>query len=111
VAVRNALSLGPHRIKEFGIGSFVYAGLFLTEGIGLWRLKRWAEWFTVIITASLVPIEVYEIYRRPTAIKVLVLLVNVAIGVYLVIRIRHESGESPAAERGSSQPSLEPSDS
>jgi uncharacterized membrane protein (DUF2068 family) len=66
----------------------VYAGLFLTEGIGLWLEKRWAEWLTVIITSSLVPIEIYEIYRHPTAIKIAVLLINIAIVAYLLYRIR-----------------------
>ena len=62
-------------------------GLFLTEGVGLWLLKRWAEWLTVIITSSLVPIEVYEIYRHPSAINVGALLLNLAIVIYLIYRI------------------------
>jgi uncharacterized membrane protein (DUF2068 family) len=65
----------------------VYAALFLTEGIGLWFLKRWAEWFTVIITGSLVPLECYEIFRRPMPIKILLLIINIAIVGYLLYRI------------------------
>jgi uncharacterized membrane protein (DUF2068 family) len=83
-------NLTPHKIKSFGVVSFIYAGLFLTEGIGLWLVKRWAEWFSVIITTSLVPIEVYEIYRHPSAIKCLVLILNIAVVVYLLYRIRNE---------------------
>ena len=86
-AVERVTNIPPHRIKELGIGTFIYAGLFLTEGIGLCMLKRWAEWFTVIATGSLIPIEVYEIYRHPTPLKFLVLLVNLAIVAYLVHRI------------------------
>ena len=88
--VQQVTSIPPHRIRELGVVSFIYGGLFLTEGIGLWMLKRWAEWFTVIITSSLVPVEVWEIYRRPGWIKVLVLLLNLAVVVYLVYRIREE---------------------
>jgi uncharacterized membrane protein (DUF2068 family) len=73
-----------------GLVSFVYAGLFLTEGIGLWLLKRWAEWFTVIITSSLLPFEIYEIHRHPTPIKIVVILINVAIVGYLLYRIVKE---------------------
>jgi uncharacterized membrane protein (DUF2068 family) len=80
--------LSPTKIKELGLGSFVYAALFLTEGIGLWLLKRWAEWFTVIITSSLVPLEVHEVCGHPTATKIVVLALNVAIVGYLVYRIR-----------------------
>ena len=90
LAVGKITSIPPHRLRDVGLGSFVYAALFLTEGTGLWLRKRWAEWFTTIITASLVPLEVYEIVRRPSAAKVGVTLINVAVVVYLVMRGRRE---------------------
>ena len=89
-ALQKASNLTPDKIKELGLGSMIYAALFLTEGIGLWLEKRWAEWLTVIITGSLIPIELYEIYSNPTPVKVAVLLINVAIVAYLVYRIRHK---------------------
>ena len=87
-AIERATSIPSEKTRALGIVSFVYAALFVTEGIGLWLLKRWAEWFTVIITASLLPVEIYEIARRPTAIRILVPLLNVAVLLYLVRRIR-----------------------
>jgi uncharacterized membrane protein (DUF2068 family) len=89
-AIQKATNLSPNKIKELGLTSFVYAALFLTEGIGLWLLQRWAEWLTVIITSSLVPLEVYEIYRHPTPIKIIVLVINIAIVGYLLYRIAKE---------------------
>ena len=89
-ALRSAANLPPNKMRDVALGSFIYAGLFLTEGIGLWLRKRWGEWFTVIITTSLVPLEVYELIHHPTAIKGIVLLINVAVVVYLVVRIRRE---------------------
>jgi uncharacterized membrane protein (DUF2068 family) len=89
-ALQKAANLTPDRVMDIGIGSFIYAGLFLAEGIGLWLLKRWAEWFTAILTSTLVPVEVYELHRHPTALKVLVLIINLAIVGYLVYRIRDE---------------------
>ena len=86
-------SLTPNKLKDLAVGSFVYAGLFLTEGIGLWLVKCWAEWFTVIITCSLVPVEFYEIYRSPSAIKVLVLIINIAVVGFLLYRIRGERSD------------------
>jgi uncharacterized membrane protein (DUF2068 family) len=88
--IQKATNLSPNKIKELGLGSFVYAALFLTEGIGLWLLKRWAEWFTVVITSSLVPLEAYEIYRHPAPIKIIVLVINIAIVGYLLHRIAKE---------------------
>ena len=86
--LEKASNLTPDKIKQLGLGSMIYAGLFLTEGIGLWLEKRWAEWLIVVITSSLIPIEIYEIYRHPTAIKIAVLLINIAIVAYLLYRIR-----------------------
>jgi uncharacterized membrane protein (DUF2068 family) len=88
--IERATNISPRRFRELGIGSFVYAALFLTEGIGLWLLKRWAEWFTVIVTGSLVPFEIYELYHHPTPVKVLVLIINLAVVAYLIFRITHE---------------------
>ena len=80
--------VSPKQLKELSVGTFLYAALFLTEGTGLLLRKRWAEYFTIITTASLIPIEVYEIVERFTAVKVAVLIVNVAIVAYLVARVR-----------------------
>ena len=88
--LQKAGNLTPDKIRSLGVGSFIYAGLFLTEGIGLWLVKRWAEWFSVIITTSLVPVEVYEIYRHPSPLKSLVLILNIAVVGYLVYRIGNE---------------------
>lgn len=87
-ALARASMLNPGQIKKLGLGSFIYAGLFLTEGVGLWLLKRWAEWLTVIITSSLIPVEIYEIQRRLTPAKLVVLAINLAIVGYLIYRIR-----------------------
>ncbi|HEX4006171.1 MAG TPA: DUF2127 domain-containing protein [Acidobacteriaceae bacterium] len=92
-ALRKVASLPPERFKELSLGSFVYAALFLTEGVGLWMMKRWAEWFTIAITGSLIPLEIYEICRHPTAVRILVLILNAAIVVYLLVRIRRDRSQ------------------
>lgn len=90
-ALAKASNLRPEQIRNLGLGSFLYAALFLAEGTGLWREKRWGEWLTVIITGSLIPLEGYEIYRHPSAVKVGLLVFNVAIVGYLIYRIRNKS--------------------
>ena len=87
-ALSKISDLRPEQIKKLGLGSFFYAGLFLAEGTGLWRQKRWGEWLTVILTASFVPVEIYAIYRHPGAVKVAVLLINLGILGYLIYHIR-----------------------
>jgi uncharacterized membrane protein (DUF2068 family) len=93
-ALAKIANLPPKDFKDLGIGSFVYAALFLTEGFGLWLVKPWAEWFTAIITGSLIPLEIFEIHRHPTIGKIVVLVLNLIIVAYLVIRIRKERSES-----------------
>ena len=80
--------LNPEQIKKLGLGGSFYAALFLCEGTGLWLRKRWGEWLTVIITGTLIPVEIYEIYRHPTWLRVGVLILNVGIVGYLIYRIR-----------------------
>jgi len=85
-----AFAVSPKQLKEASVGTFVYAGLLLTEGTGLSLRKRWAEYFTIITTAGLIPLEVYEIHRHVTAVKTVVLLINVAIVIYLIVRVRRK---------------------
>jgi len=89
-ALGRIANLPSKDFRDLGIGSFVYAALFLTEGIGLWLAKHWAEWFTAVSTGSLVPLEIFEIHRHPTVTKVIVLLLNIAIVAYLVVQICRE---------------------
>lgn len=85
------LSVSPKQLRAASVGTFIYAGLLLTEGTGLLLRKKWAEYFTIITTAGLIPLEVYEINRHVTAAKIVVLLINAAIVVYLVARVRRTS--------------------
>ncbi len=80
--------LDDRRLKALSIGTFVYAGIFLVEGVGLALKKRWAEYFTIITTSSFLPIEIYEVARRVSAGKILALLINLAVVVYLIVELR-----------------------
>jgi uncharacterized membrane protein (DUF2068 family) len=78
------------QLKGLGIGTFFYALLHLVEGTGLIFVRPWAEYLTVIATSSLLPLEVYEIARRPTLVRFGVFLINVAILLYLIVKIRQQ---------------------
>jgi uncharacterized membrane protein (DUF2068 family) len=83
------------KLKALSVGTFFYSALFLTEGVGLALRKRWAEYLTIISTASLLPLEVYEIAKRPDAARIVVLLANIAIVAYLVIEVRRTRHAQP----------------
>ena len=76
------------KLKQLSLTTFFYSGLLLTEGIGLALRQRWAEYVTIITTSSLLPLEVYEIAKRVSAAKIVLLLINIAVVVYLVIEVR-----------------------
>jgi uncharacterized membrane protein (DUF2068 family) len=80
-------ALDERALKRIGAGAFFYAALLLTEGVGLLMRQRWAEYFTVFVTASFIPLEVYEIIRRSTMPRFVILGINVAIVWYLVVHI------------------------
>ena len=89
-AVRSAItrltSLDHHLMRELAIASLLYAAVFAVEGTGLLMRRRWAEWLTVVVTASFIPLELYELLRRPGIGKAAVIVVNVAILSYLAWR-------------------------
>ena len=76
------------KLKELSLGTFIYSAIFLTEGTGLAFHKRWAEYFTIITTASFLPLEVYEIIRRATVAKGVALAINIVVVIYLVRELR-----------------------
>ena len=77
-----------HRLRQIGAATFFYAGLRLTEGVGLVLEKVWAEYLTVAVTYSFLPWEVYEIMRRPDWVRVGLLVVNLVVLAYLVWWLR-----------------------
>ena len=74
-------------------GIFFYAVLHSIEGIGLMLERDWAGYLVVIMTGTLLPFEVYEIARRPNALRIGVLLGNLAILIYLVVILVRERRE------------------
>jgi uncharacterized membrane protein (DUF2068 family) len=83
-ALERIQELSPHRIRLIGIGFFLYAVLDFIEGTGLVLEKTWAEYFTLILTASFLPLEIFEILHHFTWVKVVVALINVLVVVYLI---------------------------
>ncbi len=71
-------------LKELVAFGFFYAALSLVEGIGLLFALAWAKWLTVIATAALLPLEVYEIATGISLANVLLFVVNAAIVAALI---------------------------
>jgi uncharacterized membrane protein (DUF2068 family) len=82
--VERLLALRPSQLHLAGAAVLAYAVLEGVEAIGLWFAKRWAEYLTFVATTVLLPLELYELTTRITALKVIALIVNVAIVIYLL---------------------------
>ncbi len=83
----------PATAVLLGLGALVYAAIELTEGIGLARRRRWAEYLTALATAFFIPFELFEVLRHLTVLRVGALVLNVAIVVYLTWKKRLFVGE------------------
>jgi uncharacterized membrane protein (DUF2068 family) len=94
--VTRVANITPKQLKLLGIGTFFYATLHLVEGTGLILLQKWAEYLTVIATSSLIPLELYEIAEKRSLVRVSILLVNIAIVIYLVYKLRQQHKDRKA---------------
>lgn len=71
-------------LRRIGVVAFSYAVLNVAEGVGLYLEKLWGEYLTLIITASFLPWEIFEVFRRLTWVRVSLLTVNTLVLIYLL---------------------------
>ena len=76
--------IDAQRLREIGFATFAYSALALTEGIGLLLAKVWAEYLTLVLTISFLPWEMYELIRRPSWMRLALLVINLLVLWYLV---------------------------
>ena len=72
------------RLRSLAALAFLYAAVRLVEAYGLWHMRVWAEWFAIVAGSLFLPVEIYELFRRATWMRGLVLLTNLFIVAYLV---------------------------
>jgi uncharacterized membrane protein (DUF2068 family) len=75
--------LNDHRLKQLSAVVFIYAGLDFIEGIGLVLEKRWAEYFTLVLTVALLPLEAIKLIHHPNHWTLVLFLANILIAIYL----------------------------
>jgi uncharacterized membrane protein (DUF2068 family) len=106
-------SLRSAKLHLFAAIALTYALIEGIEAVGLWYGKRWAEYLTLIVTSSLLPVEIYELTQHATPFKILALIVNVAVVAYLLYAKRlfglrgGAAADEALAERDVGWPALE----
>ena len=88
--VERASKINESNIVIFIVLAFVYTLVRLVEAYGLWRLRTWAEWFAIISGMIYLPIEIYEIFQKPTVVRFVIFFFNLALVIYLVY-VRREA--------------------
>ena len=86
--------IDDQKLKRIGGLSLAYGAVFMVEGVGLILKKRWAEYLTLVITLSFIPLEVFELWKHFTVLKLALLVVNLAIALYLVVMLRRKPSQS-----------------
>jgi uncharacterized membrane protein (DUF2068 family) len=82
--VERAFSLQSDTLTLVGTAFLAYAAVEGLEAYGLWVGRRWAEYLTLLVTASLLPLEVYELAHKLSPFKLITFFINVAVVVYLL---------------------------
>ena len=95
ILAKLSLISDPKKIATLGSASLGYGAVLSVEGVGLYFEKRWAEYLTIIVTASFLPLEVYELVKKCDVVNISMLIINLAIVAYLLVTIRN----SPTAKK------------
>jgi uncharacterized membrane protein (DUF2068 family) len=84
LVLEKATLVHDEQLRRIGFVAFCYAGVGIVEGIGLYLEKMWGEFLTLAITASFLPWEIFEVYRRVTWFRIGLLTINVLVFLYLL---------------------------
>src|ERR1700693_104445 len=84
IFIEAAAHMNDSRLRSLAALAFLYAAVRFIAAYGLWHMRVWAEWFAIVAGSVYLPVEVYEIFRRATWMRGIVLLTNLFIVAYLV---------------------------
>ncbi|ETW26744.1 hypothetical protein MGAST_26785 [Mycobacterium gastri 'Wayne'] len=86
--LEKALAAKPSTLTLITFMLAAYAVLQVVEGVGLWLLKRWGEYFAVVATSLFLPLEIHDLTKGITMTRVVTFTINMAAVLYLLISKR-----------------------
>jgi uncharacterized membrane protein (DUF2068 family) len=86
--IQHTFALDQRTLTWLALAAVGYAALEIAEGIGLWLLRRWGEYFAMVATSVLIPYEIYELAAKVTPLRLVAFGINVALVIYLVLSKR-----------------------
>jgi uncharacterized membrane protein (DUF2068 family) len=93
--VEKASNLDDRTLRRISAVVFAYAGIALIEGVGLYLEKVWAEYLTLVLTASFLPLEILRLLHRMTWLRAGLLVLNMLVLVYLLKIVIERSRSKP----------------
>lgn len=88
-------------LRATGILALFYCAVLLTEGIGVYMQKRWAEWLMICATGALIPLELRQVwhrilFHRPVFAPLVILFANCFIVWFLYLVLRRDKSQAVA---------------
>jgi len=78
------ININRKTLQVSGILAGIYAAATAIQAIGLWYKKAWARILVLGIVGISIPVEVFELLRGVTLLKLVIFLVNVSVFWYLM---------------------------
>ena len=104
--IRHTLTLDQRTLTWLAVGAAAYTVVEILEGIALWGLRRWGEYFAMVVTSLGIPYEIYELAAKVTALRLTAFIINLALvalpgPVQAAVRRAGRQGglRGPAAQR------------
>ena len=72
------------KCRAFALVATIYVIVRFVEAYGLWYIRPWAEWLAIASGSIYIPFEVADLLRKPDLIRLLIIVVNVGIVLYMV---------------------------
>jgi uncharacterized membrane protein (DUF2068 family) len=86
------------RLWKIAVVASIYVILRFVEAYGLWYIRPWAEWLAIASGAMYIPFEVADLIRKPDWFRLLVVIVNVGIILYM-LALRLEAAKKYHAQK------------
>jgi uncharacterized membrane protein (DUF2068 family) len=86
--LHDAFTVDPRTLGYIAIGLGAYTVIEVIEGVGLWLVKRWGEYFAMIATSLGLPLEIYDLANKVTVLRVVAFVINLGLVLYLVLAKR-----------------------
>lgn len=86
--IHDAFTLDQRTLTWLALAAAGYALLEIIEGVALWLVKRWGEYFAMVATSVFIPYEIYDLTAKITALRLLAFAINLALVIYLVLAKR-----------------------